>query len=162
MIPAALASGDHQIMPPGAARLCAVATVRHDVHDVRAIRPLKSAPLTRERGVWLAPSNAAYGGTAAILPEFRWLLDGAPGRSLVVNPAQVDACRSGLSVALRRDLELLRRNFALVSDRSGHARPTAGITWDYGLQLGRRSSRVTGCGSFLRTYGVRRLSQRNG
>ncbi|HET7813529.1 MAG TPA: aminotransferase class I/II-fold pyridoxal phosphate-dependent enzyme, partial [Candidatus Baltobacteraceae bacterium] len=52
-----------------------------------AVDPVSEiAKIAKEYGVWLHV-DAAYAGVAAIMPEFRWLLDGAEhADSLVVNP----------------------------------------------------------------------------
>ncbi len=109
--------------------------------------------VTRERGVWLHV-DAAYGGPAAILPEFRWLLDQAHGAdSIVVNPHKWLFVPVDLSVLYVRDPELLRRTFALVSDVLVVPETDVHNYMDYGLQLGRRF-RALKLWFALRTYGV--------
>jgi aromatic-L-amino-acid decarboxylase len=85
--------------------MCAVATVgttsTTSSDPVAAIRAV-----TRERGVWLHV-DAAYGGPAAILPEFRWLLDPAhEADSIVVNPHKWMFVPVDLSVLYVRDPEI--------------------------------------------------------
>jgi aromatic-L-amino-acid decarboxylase len=112
--------------------------------------------ITRERGVWLHV-DASYAGPAAILPEFRWLLDGAhDADSIVVNPHKWLFVPVDLSVLYLRDLELLRRTFSLVADYL--VTPESGVRnyMDYGLQLGRRFRALKLWFAF-RTYGVRGL-----
>jgi aromatic-L-amino-acid decarboxylase len=112
------------------------------------------AAIARERGVWLHV-DAAYGGPAAILPEFRWLLDPAHAAdSIVVNPHKWMFVPVDLSVLYVRDPELLRRTFALVLDIL--MTPETGVHnyMDYGLQLGRRF-RALKLWFVLRSYGVR-------
>jgi len=109
--------------------------------------------------VWLHV-DAAYGGPAAILPEFRWLLDGAhDADSLVVNPHKWMFVPIDLSVLYVRDLELLRRTFALVSDVLITPETDGRNYMDYGLQLGRRF-RALKLWFVLRTYGVSGLQER--
>jgi aromatic-L-amino-acid decarboxylase len=158
MIPAALAAAIDQDHAAGRRAMCAVATVgttsttsSDPVAEIRA--------LTRERGVWLHV-DAAYGGPAAILPEFRWLLDGAhEADSLVVNPHKWMFVPIDLSVLYVRDLELLRRTFALVSDVLVTPESDGRNYMDYGLQLGRRF-RALKLWFVLRTYGVRGMQER--
>jgi aromatic-L-amino-acid decarboxylase len=84
--------------------------------------------------------DAAYAGSAAIVPELRHILDGCErADSLVLNPHKWLFTPFDLSVLYCRHLELLRRAFSLVPEylrtpeqekvRSGS---------DYGVQLGRR------------------------
>jgi len=84
--------------------------------------------------------DAAYGGSAAIVPEMRHILAGCErADSLVLNPHKWLFTPFDLSVLYCRHLDLLRRAFSLVPEylrtpeqekvRSGS---------DYGVQLGRR------------------------
>jgi len=96
------------------------------------------AAVARRHAVWLHV-DAAYAGSAAIVPEFRSLLDGSGlADSIVVNPHKWLFVPIDLSVLYVRDLELLRRTFSLVADYL--ITPEAGVRnyMDYGLQLGRR------------------------
>jgi aromatic-L-amino-acid decarboxylase len=138
--------------------MCAVATVgttsTTSTDPVAAIREL-----TAERGVWLHV-DAAYGGPAAILPEFRWLLDGAHGAdSIVVNPHKWLFVPVDLSVLYVRDPEMLRRTFSLASDVLATYETGVHNYMDYGLQLGRRF-RALKLWFALRTYGVAGMQDR--
>jgi aromatic-L-amino-acid decarboxylase len=84
--------------------------------------------------------DAAYAGSAAIVPELRQILDGCDrADSLVLNPHKWLFTPFDLSVLYCRHMDLLRRAFSLVPEylrtpeqekvRSGS---------DYGVQLGRR------------------------
>jgi aromatic-L-amino-acid decarboxylase len=84
--------------------------------------------------------DAAYAGSAAIVPELRYILEGCQrADSLVVNPHKWLFTPFDLSVLYCRHMDLLRRAFSLVPEylrtpeqekvRSGS---------DYGVQLGRR------------------------
>ena len=115
--------------------------------------------ITRERGVWLHV-DAAYGGPAAILPEFRWLLDPAhDADSIVVNPHKWMFVPVDLSVLYVRDPELLRRTFSLVADYLVTPETDVHNYMDYGLQLGRRF-RALKLWFALRTYGVSGMQER--
>jgi aromatic-L-amino-acid decarboxylase len=84
--------------------------------------------------------DAAYAGSAAVVPEFRHILDGCErADSVAVNPHKWLFTPFDLSVLYCRHMDLLRRAFSLVPEylrtpeqekvRSGS---------DYGVQLGRR------------------------
>jgi aromatic-L-amino-acid decarboxylase len=157
MRPEALERAIDDDLAVGRRPMCAVATVgttsTTSSDPVAAIREI-----TRERGVWLHV-DAAYAGPAAILPEFRALLDPAHGAdSIVVNPHKWLFVPIDLSVLFVRDLELLRRTFSLVADFL--VTPETGVHnyMDYGLQLGRRF-RALKLWFAIRTYGVHGLQQ---
>ena len=112
--------------------------------------------ITRQRNVWLHV-DAAYAGPAAILPEFRSLLDPAHGaESLVVNPHKWLFVPIDLSVLFVRDPELLRRTFSLAADYLATPETDVHNYMDYGLQLGRRF-RALKLWFAIRTYGVHGL-----
>jgi aromatic-L-amino-acid decarboxylase len=111
------------------------------------------ARVTGARGVWLHV-DAAYAGPAAILPEFRWLLDGAAAAdSIVINPHKWLFVPIDLSVLYVRDLPLLRRTFSLVADYLITSETDVRNYMDYGLQLGRRF-RALKLWFAMRTLGV--------
>jgi aromatic-L-amino-acid decarboxylase len=158
MQPEALAQAIDDDVGRGRRAMCAVATVgttsTTSSDPVAAIRAV-----TRERSVWLHV-DAAYAGPAAILPEFRYLLDGAHGAdSLVVNPHKWLFVPIDLSVLYIRNPELLRRTFSLVADYL--VTPEQGVRnyMDYGLQLGRRF-RALKLWFAIRAYGVRGIQAR--
>jgi aromatic-L-amino-acid/L-tryptophan decarboxylase len=158
MLPAALARAIDDDRAAGRLPMCAVATVgttsTTSTDPIAAIRAV-----TRERGVWLHV-DAAYGGPAAILPEFRWLLDPAhDADSIVVNPHKWLFVPVDLSVLYVRDPELLRRTFSLASDVLVTYESGVHNYMDYGLQLGRRF-RALKLWFALRTYGVRGMQAR--
>ncbi len=158
MIPDALARAIDDDVAAGMQPMCAVATVgttsttsTDPIAEIRAV--------TRARNVWLHV-DAAYGGPAAILPEFRYLLDGAHGAdSIVVNPHKWMFVPVDLSVLYVRDLELLRRTFSLVADFLVTPESDGRNYMDYGLQLGRRF-RALKLWFVLRSYGVEGIQQR--
>ena len=154
----ALARAIDEDLAAGRRPMCAVATVgttsttsTDPVAEIRAV--------TRERGVWLHV-DAAYGGPAAILPEFRWLLDPAhDADSIVVSPHKWLFVPVDLSVLYVRDPELLRRTFSLVADYLVTPETDVHNYMDYGLQLGRRF-RALKLWFALRTFGVRGMQER--
>src|SRR5687767_13890929 len=117
---------------------CIVATV--GTTSTSSIDPIKEIiPIGEEHAMWLHV-DAAYAGSAAIVPEFRSILAGCErADSLVVNPHKWLFTPFDLSVLYCRHMDLLKRAFSLVPEylrtpeqekvRSGS---------DYGLQLGRR------------------------
>jgi len=158
MVPQALAQAIDEDRAAGRMPMCAVATVgttsTTSTDPIAAIRAV-----TRERGVWLHV-DAAYGGPAAILPEFRWLLDPAhDADSIVVNPHKWMFVPVDLSVLYVRDPELLRRTFSLTSDVLATYESGVHNYMDYGLQLGRRF-RALKLWFALRTFGVHGMQER--
>ena len=84
--------------------------------------------------------DAAYGGSAAIVPEMRHILDGCHrADSLVLNPHKWLFTPFDLSVLYCRHMDLLGRAFSLVPEylrTPEQAKVRSGS--DYGVQLGRR------------------------
>jgi len=117
---------------------CVVATV--GTTSTSSIDPVPAiAEICERHKLWLHV-DAAYGGSAAVVPEMRHILDGCTrADSLVLNPHKWLFTPFDLSVLYCRHLDLLRRAFSLVPEylrtpeqekvRSGS---------DYGVQLGRR------------------------
>lgn len=158
MRPDALARAIDDDRAAGRIPMCAVATVgttsTTSTDPVAAIRAV-----TRERHMWLHV-DAAYGGPAAILPEFRWLLDPAhDADSIVVNPHKWLFVPVDLSVLYVRDPEMLRRTFSLASDVLVSFETGVNNYMDYGLQLGRRF-RALKLWFALRTFGVSGMQER--
>jgi len=158
MIPGLLARAIDDDRARGYRPMCAVATVgTTSTTSTDPVAELRE--ITRRRGVWLHV-DAAYGGPAAILPEFRWLLDPAhDADSIVVNPHKWMFVPVDLSVLYVRDPELLRRTFSLASDVLVTYETGVHNYMDYGLQLGRRF-RALKLWFVLRTYGVSGMQSR--
>ncbi len=138
--------------------MCVVATV--GTTSTTSSDPVEAiAAIARARNVWLHV-DAAYAGPAAILPEFRWLLDQAHAAdSLVLNPHKWLFIPIDLSVLYVKDTELLRRTFSLVADYLVTPETNVRNYMDYGLQLGRRF-RALKLWFAIREYGVRGLQER--
>jgi len=138
MIPDALAEAIAEDKRNGMLPFCIVATV--GTTSTSSIDPVADIiPIGEEHAMWLHV-DAAYGGSAAIVPEMRHILDGCHrADSLVLNPHKWLFTPFDCSVLYCRHLDLLRRAFSLVPEylrtpeqenvRSGS---------DYGVQLGRR------------------------
>ncbi len=132
---------------------------RHDLDDRDRSGRRHRGDRTRARA-WRLHVDAAYAGPAAILPEFRYLLDAAHAAdSIVVNPHKWLFVPIDLSVLYVRDPEMVRRTFSLVPDYL--MTPEHGVRnyMDYGLQLGRRF-RALKLWFAIRAYGVRGIQQR--
>jgi aromatic-L-amino-acid decarboxylase len=90
-------------------------------------------------GIWLHV-DGAYGGTAAILEEMRWVVDGLDrADSFVVNPHKWLFTPIDCSAFYLRDPEVLTRAFSLVPEYLTTPERD-GVTdyMDWGVQLGRR------------------------
>jgi aromatic-L-amino-acid decarboxylase len=117
--------------------LAIVATV--GTTSTTSVDPVREiAAVAREHGIWLHV-DAAYAGVAAIVPEFRGLLDGVElADSLVVNPHKWMFVPMDLSVLFLKDESTVRRAFSLVPEYLSTPEADAVNYMDYGLQLGRR------------------------
>jgi aromatic-L-amino-acid decarboxylase len=114
------------------------------------------ARVCREHRVWLHV-DAAYAGPAAIVPELRWLLEGAEAAdSLVVNPHKWMFVPIDLSVLYTPHEALLRRAFSLIPAYLETPESDVRNYMDYGVQLGRRF-RGLKLWFVLRAYGRRRI-----
>jgi aromatic-L-amino-acid decarboxylase len=123
----------------GALPLCVVATV--GTTSTSSIDPVPLiADICARHKLWLHV-DAAYAGSAAILPEMRHILNGCDrADSLVTNPHKWLFTPFDLSVLYCRHLELLRRAFSLVPPAylETSEAETVRDGSDYGIQLGRR------------------------
>ncbi|MGH9932532.1 MAG: pyridoxal phosphate-dependent decarboxylase family protein [Pyrinomonadaceae bacterium] len=134
----ALAAAIDEDKANGIVPFCVVATV--GTTSTASIDPVAEIiPIGEQHAMWLHV-DAAYAGSAAVVPELRHILKGCErADSLVVNPHKWLFTPFDLSVLYCRHLDLLRRAFSLVPEylrtpeqeqvRSGS---------DYGVQLGRR------------------------
>jgi aromatic-L-amino-acid/L-tryptophan decarboxylase len=115
---------------------CVVATVgttsTTSVDDLEKI-----ADLCRRNSIFLHV-DAAYAGSAMIVPELQHFFKGAEhADSIVTNPHKWLFTPFDLSILYVKDLELLKRTFSLVPE---YLKVTETVTnqMDYGIQLGRR------------------------
>ncbi|HEY6804861.1 MAG TPA: pyridoxal-dependent decarboxylase [Pyrinomonadaceae bacterium] len=134
----ALAAAIAEDKQNGMIPFCIVATV--GTTSTSSIDPIPEIiPIGEEHAMWLHV-DAAYAGSAAIVPELRHVLAGCErADSLVVNPHKWLFTPFDCSVLFTRHMDLLGRAFSLVPEylrtpeqekvRSGS---------DYGIQLGRR------------------------
>jgi aromatic-L-amino-acid/L-tryptophan decarboxylase len=138
MDPRALAEAISEDKRNGILPFCVVATV--GTTSTSSIDPVPAiVPICEEHTMWLHV-DAAYAGSAAIVPELRHVLDGCErADSLVLNPHKWLFTPFDLSVLYCRHLDLLRRAFSLVPEylrTPEQERVRSGS--DYGVQLGRR------------------------
>jgi aromatic-L-amino-acid decarboxylase len=134
----ALAEAIEEDKRNGYVPFCVVATV--GTTSTSSIDPVAEiVPICEQHAIWLHV-DAAYAGSAAVVPELRHILNGCErADSVAVNPHKWLFTPFDLSVLYCRHFDLLRRAFSLVPEylrtpeqekvRSGS---------DYGIQLGRR------------------------
>ena len=134
----ALAAAIKEDKQNGFIPFCIVATV--GTTSTSSIDPIREiVPIGEEHEMWLHV-DAAYAGSAAVVPELRYILDGCErADSLVVNPHKWLFTPFDLSVLYTRHLDLLSRAFSLVPEylRTPEQEKVRNGS-DYGIQLGRR------------------------
>jgi aromatic-L-amino-acid decarboxylase len=117
------------------------------------------ARIAQDRNIWLHV-DAAYAGVAAIMPEFRWVLQGAQAAdSIVVNPHKWLFVPMDCSALYVRDAENLRRTFSLIPEYLRTPEESVRNYMDYGLQLGRRF-RALKLWFVIRYFGAEGLRER--
>jgi aromatic-L-amino-acid decarboxylase len=118
------------------------------------------AEICRREGLWLHV-DAAYGGSAAIVPELRHVLDGCDqADSLVVNPHKWLFTPIDVSVLYTRRPDVLKQAFSLVPEYLRTPEDdVAPNLMDYGVSLGRRF-RALKLWMVLRAFGRRGLEAR--
>jgi aromatic-L-amino-acid/L-tryptophan decarboxylase len=97
------------------------------------------ADIAERCGAWLHV-DAAYGGSAAIVPEMRHILNGVErAHSFVVNPHKWLYVGFDCSILYTRFPEIFRRAFSLSAEVLRTAEDDRVVNYmDYGVQLGRR------------------------
>jgi aromatic-L-amino-acid decarboxylase len=107
--------------------------------SVTAVDPVpKIAEICREFGLWLHV-DAAYAGTAAVAPEFRWALAGCDkADSLVTNPHKWLFTPIDCSVLFTGRPDAFREAFSLVPEYLRTGAQGVVDLMDYSFQLGRR------------------------
>ncbi|CAN5630861.1 pyridoxal-dependent decarboxylase [soil metagenome] len=118
--------------------MAVVATV--GTTSTTAIDPVAEiAGICEREGIWLHV-DAAYGGSVAVLPEMRRVLDGCDrADSLVVNPHKWLFVPVDCSVLYTRRPDLLRQAFSLIPEYLTTTEPSdTRNLMDYGVSLGRR------------------------
>jgi aromatic-L-amino-acid/L-tryptophan decarboxylase len=152
MRPDALADAIDRDLAAGLRPCCVCATV--GTTSTTSVDPVPEiAAICERHGIWLHV-DAAYAGSAALLPEMRWAFEGC-GRadSFVTNPHKWLLTPMDCSVFYTRRPEILRRAFSLIPEYLETAQdPRAVNLMDYGVPLGRRF-RALKLWFVLRSYG---------
>jgi aromatic-L-amino-acid decarboxylase len=117
---------------------CVVATV--GTTSSASVDPVVEIAVVAERYKLWMHIDAAYAGSAAILPERRWILEGAErADSLVMNPHKWLLTPSDLSAFFTRQPDMLRRAFTLVPEYLRTSQDNVATNlMDYSLAMGRR------------------------
>ena len=159
MRPEALATAITEDRARGYLPLACVATV--GTTSTSSIDPVPLiAEICRREDVWLHV-DGAYGGTLAIVPEFRHVLDGIEGAdSLVVNPHKWLFTPFDCSAFFIKRPEVLKRAFSLVPEYLVTREQDDVVNYmDYGVQLGRRF-RALKLWMVIRAFGTDGLADR--
>ena len=117
---------------------CIVASVGST--STTAIDPVPEiADIAAHHNIWLHV-DAAYGGSAAVVPEMRHVLKGAErAHSLILNPHKWLYVSVDCSVLYTRYPEVFRRASSLSAEYLRTAEDDRAVNYnDYGVQLGRR------------------------
>jgi aromatic-L-amino-acid decarboxylase len=138
---------------------CAVATL--GTTGTTAIDPLKAiGAICSKFGVWLHV-DAAMAGTALILPEFRWMLDGMEFiDSFVFNPHKWMFINFDCTAFFVKDASVLIKTFEILPEYlKTRTRGKVNDYRDWGVPLGRRF-RALKLWSVIRTYGIEGLREK--
>jgi aromatic-L-amino-acid decarboxylase len=138
---------------------CVVATV--GTTSTTSVDPVKEiAAICNEEKIWLH-IDAAYAGTASILPEMRWIFDGIENAdSVVVNPHKWMFTPIDLSAFYTSKPEILKKAFSLRAEYlKGSDKKEETNFMDYGIQLGRRF-RSLKLWFIIRYFGVEGIQNR--
>ena len=135
---------------------CIAATV--GTTSSTAIDPVPAiADIAAREGIWLHV-DTAYAGSAAVVPEFRWVLDGCDrADSLVFNPHKWLMVPVDCSVFYCRHRDILRRAFSLSAEYLEITDSGLNMT-EYDIPLGRRF-RALKLWFVLRYYGHEGLAR---
>ena len=138
--------------------LCVVATL--GTTGCTAIDPLAEiAAVCSETGTWLHV-DAAYGGTALLLPEYRWMIKGIEkADSFVFNPHKWMFTNFDCSAYFVKNKEALIRTFEILPEYlKTNSRGLVNDYRDWGIPLGRRF-RALKLWFVIRSYGVTQLQE---
>lgn len=138
---------------------CVVATL--GTTGTTAIDPLRAiGEICHEFGVWLHV-DAAMGGTALILPEFQWMIDGKEYiDSFIFNPHKWMFTNFDCTAFFVRDAGSLIKTFEILPEYlKTRTRGKVNDYRDWGVPLGRRF-RALKLWSVIRSYGVKGLQDK--
>jgi aromatic-L-amino-acid decarboxylase len=134
----ALAKAIEEDIEAGHVPICVIPTI--GTTSSSSVDPVDAvADICEKHGIWLHV-DAAYAGSAAIVPEMRPLFAGwERADSIVTNPHKWLFTPFDLSVLFCRDLGELKKAFSLVPEYlKTSEESTVKNGMDYGIQLGRR------------------------
>jgi aromatic-L-amino-acid decarboxylase len=156
MVPEALDQAIQEDLDAGFVPLCVVATV--GTVGSTAVDPVKPiGEICQRHGIWLHV-DAAFAGTALILPEFRWMIDGIEHvDTFVFNPHKWMLTNFDCSAYFVKDESALVRTFEILPEylKTSETKPVKNFR-DWGIPLGRRF-RALKLWFVIRTYGVNGL-----
>jgi aromatic-L-amino-acid decarboxylase len=126
-----------------------------------AIDPLKEiAALCKKHGIWLHV-DAAYAGTALLLPEYRWMIEGIEqADSFVFNPHKWMFTNFDCSVYFVKDAGLLIKTFEVLPEYlKTKTRGRVNDYRDWSVPLGRRF-RALKLWFVIRSYGLEGIREK--
>jgi aromatic-L-amino-acid decarboxylase len=138
---------------------CAVATL--GTTGTTAVDPVKEiGKICREFGIWLHV-DAAMAGTALILPEFQWMLEGKEYiDSFLFNPHKWMFTNFDSTAYFVKDAASLIRTFEILPEYlKTRTRGQVNDYRDWGVSLGRRF-RALKLWNVIRSYGVKGLQEK--
>ncbi|MBN1997044.1 aminotransferase class V-fold PLP-dependent enzyme [candidate division KSB1 bacterium] len=156
MVPEKLKEAIERDIDEGNRPICVVAAL--GTTGTVAVDPLHElADICHKYNVWLHV-DAAYAGSALILPEYRWMIDGIDSvDSFVFNPHKWLFTNFDCSAYFVRDKEALLQTFEILPEYLKTAsRGQVNDYRDWGVQLGRRF-RALKLWFVIREYGVKGL-----
>jgi aromatic-L-amino-acid decarboxylase len=158
MIPSKLEDAVKEDKKKGLQPTCVIATL--GTTSSTAVDPLAPiGEICRRHGLWLHV-DAAYAGTAAILPEKRWIIEGAENMdSFVFNPHKWMLTNFDCSAYFVKDPGALIRTFEIHPEylKTGIDAQVKNFR-DWGIPLGRRF-RALKLWFVIRSYGVEGLQK---
>lgn len=159
MDPDKLAAAIEEDKKNGYLPCCVIATVgTTGTTAVDPIRPI--GEICRKNHVWLHV-DAAMAGTALILPEFQWMIDGRENiDSFLFNPHKWMFTNFDCTAFFTRDADSLIRTFEILPEYlRTRTRGQVNDYRDWGIPLGRRF-RALKLWSVIRSYGVNGLREK--
>lgn len=138
---------------------CVIATI--GTTGTTAVDPIRAiGEICREFGIWLHV-DAAMAGTALILPEFRWMIDGSEYiDSFVFNPHKWMFTNFDCTAYFVKDAANLIKTFEVLPEYlKTRSRGKVNDYRDWGVPLGRRF-RALKLWSVIRCYGTDQLREK--
>jgi aromatic-L-amino-acid/L-tryptophan decarboxylase len=159
MIPEELELCIRKDLDSGLKPCCVVATI--GTTGTLAVDPVKEiAAITSRYKIWLH-IDAAYAGSALILPEYRWMSEGVEqADSFVFNPHKWLFTNFDCSAYYVKDAGTLIRTFEILPEYlKTRTRGMVNDYRDWGIPLGRRF-RALKLWFVMRSYGIRGLQEK--